>query len=177
MARLRVLQWLETTSRIHLECLHRKLPKHTWTLSFSSTLQVMASKGTDQVEGPRCFQGLEDVEILNFPARSIPLENRSLQSNQADPRAKNQAQSTRAQNKAQNTRAQNKALSTRAQNKAQGTRAQNQSQHTQAKNGLRAHHAPQAQDLQGQEADKDGCSTEVSYCGVNEETYLTNKEA
>ena len=111
----------------------------------------MASKGTDQVEGPRCFQGLEDVEILNFPVRSIPLENRSLQSNQADPRAKNQAQSTRAQNK------------------AQSTRAQKQSQNSQAKHGIRAHHAPQAQNPQGQEGDKNGCSTEVSYRGVHEE--------
>ena len=132
----------------------------------------MASKGTDQVEGPRCFQGLEDVEILNFPVRSIPLENRSLQSNQADPRAKKQAQSTRAQNKAQNTRAQNKAQSNRAQNKAQSTRAQKQSQNSQAKHGIRAHHAPQAQNPQGQDGDKDGCSTEVSYCGFNEETHI-----
>ena len=123
----------------------------------------MASKGTDQVEGPRCFQELEDAETLDYPVKSIPLEKGSLPSHQADTRAKNQAQSTRAQNKNQNTRAQNKAQSTRAQNKAQGTRAQKQSPHTQAKHGLRAQHVPQ--NPQGQEADKDGCSTDVSYRG------------
>ena len=129
----------------------------------------MASKGTDQVEGPTCFQELDDVEMLDSPVKSIPPENRSLPSHQKDLPAKNQAQSTRAQNQAQNIRAQNKAQSNRAQNKAQSTRAQKQSQNSQAKHGIRAHHAPQAQNPQGQEGDKDGCSTEASYRGVHEE--------
>ena len=139
----------------------------------------MASKGTEQVAGPRCFQELEDAEMSDFPVKSIPLESRNLPRHQALARRKNRAQGTRAQNKAQSTRAQNKAQSTRAQNKAQSIRAQNKAQGTRAQNkaqgtraqelpapnprakNLRAQHAPRAENPQVQEADKDGSIARV----------------
>ena len=125
----------------------------------------MASKGTEQVAGPRCFQELEDAEMLDFRVKSIPLESRNLPSHQARARAKNRAQGTRAQNKAQSTRARNKAQSIRARNKAQSTRAQNKAQGTTAQElpapnprakHLRAQHVTRAENPQVQEADKDG---------------------